>query len=528
MKRVIVTRHRRPMTSLGKNQARQEKPNISADAAEVRRRAEVRLRERQGRHKSQALDQTPTADTQRVLHELQVHQIELEMQNAELQEARNRMEVLLEKYTDLYDFAPTGYFSLDEKGVILEVNLTGAALLGVERFRLIRRRFQRFVTPASQPVFLAFLEKVFGGRGREFCEAPLLHENGTVMWADLRAVSAVSPGGAWKWCRLAVSDVTALKQAEHAQRRMNALAAANRELEQEIVRRQKVEDALTRSEEHQRQLLDQSRHMQDQLRHLSHQILQAQEEERKRISRELHDEIAQTLMGINVHLENLAREAVANPQGLKQKIVRTQRLVEKSVNIVHRFARELRPMVLDDLGLIPALHSHMKEFTKRTGIRVHFTAFTSAKIRQLDNAESTALYRVALEALANVAQHAQASRVKVSIQKLPYTVCMEINDDGKAFDVEGVLLARGRRRLGLLGMRERVEMVGGSFHIESSPGHGTTLRAEIPFSHTGERAKARWAQGQQETAAPVPQRSRSRRRVGRPPTAAPTPVNPRG
>ena len=87
------------------------------------------------------------------------------MQNAELQEARDRMEALLEKYTDLYDFAPVGYFSLDEQGLILEVNLTGAALLGVERSRLINRRLPRFVAPASQPVFLAFLERVFAGTG---------------------------------------------------------------------------------------------------------------------------------------------------------------------------------------------------------------------------------------------------------------------------------------------------------------------------------------------------------------------------
>ncbi len=119
-------------------------------------------------------------------------------------------------------------------------------------------------------------------------------------------------------------------------------------------------------------MLEQSDHLQEQLRQLSRQILSAQEEERKEISRELHDVIAQTLTGINVRLAALKKEAAVNTKGLDRNIARTQRLVEKSVDIVHQFARELRPAVLDDLGLIPALHSFMKNFTARTGVRTSF------------------------------------------------------------------------------------------------------------------------------------------------------------
>jgi PAS domain S-box-containing protein len=464
------------------------RPNLSVAAAELRRRAETRMRERQNKQRSEVGELRSAADTQRLLHELQVHQIELEMQNAELQEARDRMETLLEKYTDIYDFAPVGYFSLDEQGRILEVNLTGAALLGVERSRLVHRRLPRFVAPTSQPVFLTFLERVFAGTGKQVCEAKLLKEDGAAFRADFHAASAVSLSGPRKWCRVAVSDITALRRAEEAPRRLEALAVANRELRREIVRRQAVEEALTQSERHQTQLLEQSRHMQEQLRHLSHQILQAQEEERKRISRELHDEITQTLVGINVHLETLAREAKVNPRGLRQAIARTQRLVGKSVNIVHQFARELRPTALDDLGLIATLHSFMKDFMKRTGIRVHFTTF--AGVEQLNSARRTMLYRVVLSALTNVAQHARASRVKVSLRKLVDAVHLEISDNGKSFEVEQVLHARRNQRLGLLGMRERVEMVGGDFSVESAPGQGTTIRAQIPFRSSPARGGA--------------------------------------
>jgi len=282
--------------------------------------------------------------------------------------------------------------------------------------------------------------------------------------------------------RAAMETNIQLEQLNHALRQRTVdLAATNRQLQQGIVRRQAVEAALKKSQRHYSRLLKQSRHMQEQLRHLSRQLLLAQEEERKQISRELHDEIAQTLTGINVHLATLTKEAAVNTSDLRKKITRTQRLVEKSVNIVHRFARALRPTVLDDLGLIPALHSYMKDFTKRTGIHIRFTAF--AGVEQLNSARRTVLYRVAQSALTNVAQHAQADRVKVKLQKLQDAIRLEIHDDGKGFEVDRVLFAKRFKRLGLLGMRERVEMVGGSFSVASAPGKGTTVRAQIPLGN---------------------------------------------
>jgi len=264
-------------------------------------------------------------------------------------------------------------------------------------------------------------------------------------------------------------------------RRTVELAASNLELSQEVIQRKAVEEALKKSERHYSQLLEQSKRLQAQSRRLSRQILSAQEEERKEISRELHDVIAQTLTGINVRLAALAREAAINTKGLDRNIASTQRLVEKSVNIVHRFARELRPAVLDDLGLIPALHSFMDNFTRRTGVRAHLTAY--AAVEQLNTGKRTVLFRVAQEALTNVARHAGASRVDVRIQKLHGAARMEIKDDGRSFQVERTLHGSGSKRLGLLGMRERVEMVGGTFCIESAPGHGTAIRVDIPFTN---------------------------------------------
>jgi two-component system sensor histidine kinase DegS len=263
-------------------------------------------------------------------------------------------------------------------------------------------------------------------------------------------------------------------------RRTIEVTNANRNLKKEIVQRRAAEKALKRSEHHHQVLLKEARLMQQQMRHLSHRILSAQEEERKEISRELHDEITQTLAGINVHLATLKEEATLKSDSLRTKVSITQRLVEKSIKIVHRFARDLRPTALDDLGLIPAVKSYMEEFTRRTGVRTRLDVF--AEVEKLAGAKRTVLYRVTQAALTNVAQHAEASLVKVGIRKFAGGVRLKITDDGKSFDVGHVLRPRKNKRLGLLGMRERVEMVGGHFSVQSSVKQGTTIQAQIPFS----------------------------------------------
>lgn len=261
--------------------------------------------------------------------------------------------------------------------------------------------------------------------------------------------------------------------------RTEELAASVADLKQEVAQRRVIEESLRISEQTSSDLLQKSRELQEELRQLSHQLLSAQEEERKKISRELHDVIAQTLTGINVRLAALKTDSTVSTQELQRKITSTQELVEKSVDIVHRFARELRPSVLDDLGLIPALQAFMSGFMKDTGIRV--TLKTYAGIEQADGNTRTVLYRIAQEALTNVARHAQASQAAVSIRNPDGGLCMEITDNGCGFEVDGTSKAKKKNnRLGLLGMRERVEMIGGTFCAESAPGKGTIIRVEIP------------------------------------------------
>jgi two-component system sensor histidine kinase DegS len=285
--------------------------------------------------------------------------------------------------------------------------------------------------------------------------------------------------------------ITVLEETvEMLSQRTVGLAASNLALSAEITRRKSVEKALKEEKRGYARMIKESAVLQEQLRHLSRQILSAQENERKKISRELHDMVAQTLTGINIRLAALKAGATLDTRSLAQNIAETQRLVEHSVDLVHRFARELRPAMLDHLGLIPALQAFMKSFTERTGVRTHLTAFAGVEL--LNMPRRTALFRVAQEALTNVGRHAQASRVEVSIEKRPDGACMKIADDGKSFQVQRVLLARGSKRLGLLGMRERLEMVGGRFWVESAPGKGTVIEAFVPDARaTGGKGKRR-------------------------------------
>ena len=600
-------------------QALAQEENQRPMMAELFREARARLQASPPARVTQKNLARTSVESRRLLHELEVHQVELEMQNVELQEARDEMEVLLEKSTDLYDFAPMGYFSLDEAGVIVEANLTSAAMLGLERSRLINQRLQLFMPPASRVGFLAFLKKVFAGPHDQTCDTHLLKKDGTTLGASFRAISVASHNKERSWCRVAFVDmserlaaeaalresekrfrtlfelvpmgiyscdasgliqnfnaraadfwgrtpkigdpkerfcgsfrlfrpdgtliprekcpmadvlsgkipgvenaevlleqpggkkfamivniralkqesgkivgaincfydITERKQAEEAQQRVAVLAASNQKLELEIVQRHAVEQSLRQSEAHQIQLLAQSRLLQEQLRNLSRQVILAQEDERKEISRELHDVIAQTLTGINIRLATMKLQAGTDARGFGRNIARSQRLVEKSVDIVHRFARELRPAVLDDLGLIPALHAFLKSFSARSGIRSHLKA--AIGVEQLDMTRRTVLFRVAQEALTNVGRHSQATRVDISIRKLPTGLAMDIKDNGKAFNVESQLQANGGKRLGLLGMRERVEMVGGTFTIQSAPGQGTTVQVKIFFAPAGKK-----------------------------------------
>jgi PAS domain S-box-containing protein len=187
-------------------------------AAELRRRAEERLGESWG-----SAHLIGTEDDSRLLHELQVHQIELEMQNAELRQTRNDVETALEMYTDLYDFAPVGYVTVDREGFIRGVNLTGASLLGIERTRLIGRLFEQFVAGAERPILAALLGKIFTSSTKEACEVELLKAENSPRFIQIEGMIAPSA----QECRLAFIDISERKRLqEELSSKINQLETA--------------------------------------------------------------------------------------------------------------------------------------------------------------------------------------------------------------------------------------------------------------------------------------------------------------
>ncbi len=174
--------------------------DTSAEAADLRRRAEALLRE----EAAKGAPGRTADDAQRLVHELQVHQVEIEMQNEELRRSRAEVEAGLERYTELYDFAPVGYLTLGRDGAIREVNLAGARLLGVERARLSGRRFGVFVREPDRPVLNLFFEKVFASREKQACEVGLLREGKDPLTVHIAATA--SQDG--QECRLMLADIT--------------------------------------------------------------------------------------------------------------------------------------------------------------------------------------------------------------------------------------------------------------------------------------------------------------------------------
>jgi signal transduction histidine kinase len=209
------------------------------------------------------------------------------------------------------------------------------------------------------------------------------------------------------------------------------------------------------------------------LENLSARLVLAQEEERRSISRELHDEVGQSLTALGMEVGAAASLVSATPE-LRQRLQSIQRLAETSMNTVRNLALLLRPSMLDDLGLVPALQWQAREVSKRTGMKVRVLAEDMPD--SLSDEHNTCIYRVVQEALNNSVRHAHARSVRIQVSGSPRNVELAIEDDGNGFD------ARHARGLGLTGMAERVRNAGGQFKIDSTIGRGTTLSVRLPLN----------------------------------------------
>src|SRR5581483_2179403 len=207
------------------------------------------------------------------------------------------------------------------------------------------------------------------------------------------------------------------------------------------------------------------------LQELSAKLVRAQEEERRALSRELHDEAGQSFSAIMLEAENLLD--LNHNSCLVPRLESIRNLAERGVAETRNMALLLRPSMLDDFGLVPALNWQAKETAKRTGLRVQVVAPDMQQ--ELPEEHKTCIYRVVQEALNNVARHAQASAVQISLQQHSGELQLSIQDDGTGFDSQRV------RGLGLLGMEERARHLGGTFAVDSQAGRGTLLKINLPL-----------------------------------------------
>jgi len=218
----------------------------------------------------------------------------------------------------------------------------------------------------------------------------------------------------------------------------------------------------------------------EQLRALAGKLTEVQETERKQLARELHDELGQMLTAISLNLEATRRALGTDPpQGALERLDETALLVDQLLGQVRELSLNLRPPMLDDLGLVSTLRWYVQRYVERSGIRVELNVAVYGE-RLAPDIETT-LYRVLQEALTNIARHAEASSVLVRLGSSGTAVTAYVEDDGCGFDVAAVMeQSVGQRHAGLLGMRERVTLLGGSFAIQSEVGDGTQLSFVIP------------------------------------------------
>ena len=377
------------------------------------------------------------AHIRELLHELQVHGEEITAQNEQLKKTQAELEHARDRYADLYDFAPIGYLSLDRAGVIVDINLAGAALLGRSRKLLDRLPLFAVAHGSHHTALRAFLKG---------CWAAL---DGPQQTTEVETQS--SPSRILRLtCHVQRSDRTPL------------LFVAVLDVTEE--RRLELERAVAL----------------DRVNRLLTRLVTVQEEERRRMARNLHDHLGQQFTALRLTIGSLKDRTVAE-QEFGRRIERADHLAEAIDKDVDLLVWELRPPVLDVSGLATALNEYLREWSATSGIAAEFH-LTSNEVVRLRPDTETQLYRIVQEALQNVRKHSNATSVSLLMEQRENEIVLIIEDDGRGFDAEPAdrkkNIAAG---MGLISMEERAALMGGSLQIESRPGQGTSVFVRVPI-----------------------------------------------
>jgi PAS domain S-box-containing protein len=354
---------------------------------------------------------------------------------AERRRAERALRESEERWRSLVENAPQRIMTLDRDGMVLFTNRTAP---GRSPSEVIGTSVYQYLPPKEQDKLSQMLHSVFESGEAQTYEATIVRTDGTEVWYENSLAPIRRDGQAVAAILLAV-DITERIQAQEM--------IAERERD---------------------------------LRSLSARLISAQEAERLRISQELHDEMGQALTAMRINLAAIQEELLPEcTPTVGERLAEASWLADHALEQMRELAHELRPSMLDDLGLVPALHWYVNRFSKRLEVVVEFEAIGLEE--RLPAEVETALYRVVQEALTNVARHAQARTVWMRLERTDSGVVASIEDDGQGFDVrEAGRRASSEGGAGLIGMRERVASVGGSLSIKSTPGKGTLLSIDIP------------------------------------------------
>jgi two-component system invasion response regulator UvrY len=425
-----------------------------------------------------------------VLEELHVADEELREQNEELALARLEVEMARQWYQELFDLAPDGYLVTDTAGVIQEANQAAAAMLDLSPQHLVGKPFILFVASEAHRAFRTQLNRLQQFEGIQEWQIDIQTRQGPSFPAALTVAAVRDVQGAlvgWRWL---LHDITLRRQAETAMKqaqesleqrvakRTVELQRSNARLKAEIVERQ-------RTAEHAQQAEQALRTSQEQLRQLTVYLQNAQEQERSQIARQLHDDLAQTLTSLKMDVVWLSRRAEATPTAWRERLTAMAAALDTLGESMRRIGTELRPNVLDDLGLMAAIEWQLKDVSSRTNLT--YSLKTPTEELTIDAARSTAMFRIFQEALTNVVRHAEATSLAVRLLQYPDAWLLEVADNGKGITPEQLT---DYTSLGLLGMRERAHLWGGDVIIQGRPGVGTTVTIRIPHEPLSTRGAA--------------------------------------
>lgn len=419
-------------------------PSPETDIDRLRRKAETYLGARES---AKPIDPSST-ETLRLVHELQVHQVELQLQCDELRQAHLEVQESRDRYVELYESIPVGYFSLTPQGSICDVNPIGAAMLRQPMSRLIGRRFHLFMPVAQRRRFIDFCKRVCAEQRRLSCEVNIGDTPDEASKPLLNVLLEGSPAhGQKEILRVAVIDITRRKQAEHQLRRN--------------------EDELRTSRQN--------------LQDLNAQLLNIQDEERRTIARELHDDCCQQLAMLMFSTNAIERSC---DEPLAQKIRLLNQQIKRTMDSVRHIAYGLHPAMWETTGIEEAMRSYLTDFIEVTELAVEFQAVDVPA--RLPEAISTCLFRTLQEALHNVVKYAEATKVEVQLIKSEATVSLFVTDHGRGFDVKS--MKGSPRGLGLVSLKERVQLLDGTLTVTSHIGEGTMVHVSLPLIDEGRDA----------------------------------------